>query len=237
MSSIETNDSDANSYDADEWGQYRSLSTLAVVAFVLGLCSAAMFAGPLLVVVPLAAVAAALLALKGISASEGGLSGARLAWWGLAFAIVFGVASFARVQVRDQILQRQADQVGQQWLALAAEGRAEDMLQLMTRAAAEKLTPAVEPGQTMPFFGGILASALIRQDPLVVSLMELREQGENRLPILDASVEIASKPPQAVFRYAVNKADSQHQTCLMVLKRFQAPNSEAIWLVDSWKLE
>jgi len=236
MSSIETNAYEASSYDADQWGQYRSLSTLAVVAFVLGLCSAAMFAGPLLVVVPLAAVATALLALKGIAASEGGLSGARLAWWGLAFAIVFSVASFARVQVRDQILQRQADQLGQQWLALAAEGRAEDMLQLMTRTAAEKLTPAVEPGQAMSFFGGILASALIRQDPLVVSLMELREGGENKLPIIDASIEIASKPPRAVFRYAVSKADPQ-QTCLMVLKRFQAPGQEAVWLVDSWLLE
>ena len=223
-----------NSYDADEWGQYRSLSSMAVVAFVLGLCSVAMFAGPLLVVVPLAAVAAALLALKGIAASGGGLSGARLAWWGLALAILFGAASSARVKVRDVIMQRQADAVAQQWVALAAEGRAEDMLVLMTRAAGDKLTPAVEVGQPMPFFGGILASALMRQDPLVVSLMELKEKGESRFQLLDSSIDATGKPPQAFLRYATS---TKQAPCHFVLKRYQAPDFSAIWLVDSWSLE
>ncbi len=226
-----------NSYDADEWGQYSSLSTLAVVAFVLGLCSAVMFASPLMVVVPLAAVATALVALKGIAASAGGLSGARLAYWGLALAIVFGVASVTRVKVREVILQRQADHVGRQWLSLAAEGRAEEMLQLMSRSAVEKLTPAVEPGQPMPFFAGILASALIRQEPLVVSLMELQEAGKGRYQLSDSSINAAGVLPQAVFRYIAGSAGAEQKTCLMVLKRFRAPNLEAMWMVDSWSLE
>jgi len=227
-----------NSYDADEWGQYRSLSTLAVVSFVLGLCSAVMFASPLMVVVPLAAVATALVALKGIAASAGGLSGARLAHWGLALAIVFGVASVSRAKVRDVILQKQADHVGQQWLSLAAEGRAEEMLQLMTRTAVEKLTPAVEPGQPMPFFAGILASALMRQEPLVVSLMELQETGKsNNYQLKDSSINVASKPPQAVFRYIASNTGSEQKSCLMVLKRFRAADSETMWMVDSWSLE
>ncbi len=228
---------ESNSYDADEWGQYRSLSVLAVVAFVLGLCSIVMFVGPLLVVVPLAAVATALLALKGIAASGGGLSGARLAWWGLALAIVFGVASFSRVKVRDILMQRQADRVGRQWLSMAAEGRAEDMLQLMTRGAVDKLTPAVAPGQPMPFFGGILASALVRQDPLILSLKELQATGDSRLHLQDSSIDVAGNPPQAVFRYVAGKSGSEQQSYLMVLKRYRASGLQAIWLIDSWKLE
>ena len=226
-----------NSYDADEWGQYRSLSSMAVIAFVLGLCSVVMFAGQLLMVVPLAAVAAALLALKGISASEGGLSGARLAWWGLALAIVFGVASVARLQVRDVLMQRQADRVGQQWLSLAAGGSTEGILDLMTQAAAAKLTPAVESGSSMPFLGGILASALIRQDPVVLSLAELKEGGEVSFRINDSSIDATSNPPQAVFRYLAQNADAEQAPYLMVLKRFRAANLEVIWLVDSWSLE
>ena len=224
-----------NSYDADELGQYRSLSSLAVIAFVLGLCSFAMFAGPLLVVVPLAAVAAALLALKGIAASGGGLSGARLAWWGLALATIFCVASFARVKVREILLQRQADSVGQHWLSLAAEGRVEGMMELMTRSAADKLTPAVEPGQPMPFFGGILASALMRQDPLVRSLIELKEAGSARFQLRDSGVDPTGNPPHAVLRYTAIDADQP--ACQLMLKRFRAPKAGAIWLVDSWSLE
>jgi len=231
------------SYDADEWGQYRSLSTLAVVAFVLGLCSVATFAGPLLVVVPLAAVATALLALKGIAASEGGLTGARLARWGLALAILFGVASVVQVEVRDRLLQRQADRVSQQWLSLGAQGRAEGMLQLMTQAAIDKIAPAIESGQPAPFFRGILASALMRQDPLVVRLQELPEADRGGFQLRDTSVSSASKPPQAVFRYVIGGSDvvsgpaTEQQSCLLVLKRFRSADFEVIWLVDSWQLE
>jgi len=230
-------DYNATDYNADEWGQYRSLSTLAVVALVLGLCSVVAFASPLMGVVPLVAAATALLALKGISASEGGLSGARLARWGLALAILFGVASITRGKVAEMILQRQADRVGRQWLSMAAEGRAESMLELMTKDALDKISPAVEAGQPMPFFGEILASALIRQDPLVVELMELRKTGDIRFQLEDSGVIAASNPPQAFLRYATNSANSEPRFGSMVLKRFQASKTEEVWLVDSWEFE
>jgi len=228
---------ESTSYDADEWGQYRSLSTLAVVAFVLGLCSLLAFVSPLMLVVPLAAVATALLALKGIAASEGGLSGAKLARLGLALAILFTVASFARVKIRDVLLQRQADRAGRQWLSLAAQSRSEDMLELMTKAAAGKLLPTNTAQQQTSFFGGIFAIAMMRQDPLVVRLSELRGTGEIRLELKDASIVATGQPPEAFFRYIAGNAESEQQDCLMVLKRFQASDSETIWLIDSWALE
>lgn len=234
----DTRSLDATGYNADELGQYRSLSTQAVIAFVLGICSVATFAGPLLVVVPLAAAATALLALKSIASSEGGLSGARLARWGLALAILFSVAAIARVKVRDTLLQRQADQVGRQWLSLAAEGRTEEMLEMMTKAAIDKVAPASGAAQ-LSFFGNVLGSAILRQDPLVVSLNELQETGQANIQLSDASVTDASMPPQAVFRYTMSGSDRslEQKQCLLVLKRFRTSSINVIWLIDSWKLE
>lgn len=232
---------ETNTYDADEWGQYRSLSTMAVVALVLGICSVVMFASPLMVVVPLAAVAAALLALKSIAASDGGLSGGRLAYWGLALAIVFGVASVSRVQVRDRLLQGQADRVARQWLSLAADGNAEGMLDLMTKSATSKLSPPTDPNSpTMPFLSDILAPAMIRQDPLVLELRELQEAGSPHFQLEDEDVDATIKPPQAFFRYVAKgdaKGGQKQLSCFVVLKRFQTPGRQAIWLVDSWQIE
>ncbi len=236
MSSVEPESFQATSHDADEWGQYRSLSSLAVVAFVLGVGSLLMFVSPLLMVVPLAAVATALLALKGIAASDGGLSGAKLARWGLALAILCSVASYARVKFSDVLMQRQADRVARQWLTLAAEGNAESMLELMSKSAIEKLTPAVAPDQPMPFFGYILASALIRHDPLTLGLAELQsEDGSLRLKLADAGL-LKGSPTQASLRYVANQSKAKPLTCLLALKRFASP-AGSLWLVDSWALE
>jgi len=236
MSSLESESSTANDYDADEWGQYRSLSSLAVVAFLLGISSVLTFVSPLMVVVPLAAVATALLALKGIAASEGGLSGAKLARYGLVLAIVCGVAAFARVKVRDVLLQRQAASVARLWLSLAAEGDAESMLELMSREAVEKLSPAVEPGQPLPFFAKILSSALIRHDPLVLALSELQGGADPfRLKLEEANL-FGGDRNLASLKYVASNTKAQTQGCLLVLKRFVSPTGN-VWLVDSWSLE
>jgi len=237
-----TNDAESGGWsvdgrDADEWGQYRSLSSLAVVAFVLGLCSLLTFVSPLMLVVPLAAVAAALLALKGISASAGSLSGGKLALVGLTLAICFSTASFARLKIRDRILQQQADRVGRQWLALAAQGRSEDMLPLMSKAAVDKLSPTEPAQQPMSFFGDVFAKALLRQDSLVVSLSNLGTADEIRLRLKETGTLAEATPPQAFFHYVAGMAESEQAECSIVLKRFQVGELETAWLVDSWQLE
>ncbi len=236
MSFTENDSSLTSPHDADEWGQYRSLSTLSVIALLLGLCSALAFVSPLMFVVPLAAVAAALLAWKRIVSSDGNLSGSRLACAGLALAVLFASASLARVQFRDRIMRGQADSVAQQWLSFAAKGSAEQMLELMTKEASEKISPAAAPGQPTSFFGGMLASALLRQDPLVVGLKQ-QDGGVPRFRLQDAEVVTESNPPQAVFRYLADTGAEAPQTCLLVLKRYRASKAEYTWLIDSWAVE
>ena len=236
--SADAHGADAQRYDADEWGQYRSLSTLSVIALVLGLCSVVTFASPLMLVFPLAAAAAALLALKGITSSDGNLSGASLARWGLALAIMFGVASFARVQVRDLIVQRQAEGVARQWLSLAVDARSEDMMDLMSREAVEKVSPSADASQAAPsIFGGMLASALMRQDPLVVALSELGEAGEVQFRLTDSEVIAAGNIPRAFLRFSAASNGSEERTFALELKRFRATEEKQVWLVDTWELQ
>jgi len=222
--------SNADGYDADEWGQYRSLSTLAVVALALGLCSSLVLVSPLMMVVPLATVAIACLALKGIAASDGGLSGVRLAQCGLALAILFGVMSVARVQFRDQLLQSQVDQAARRWLSLAALGRPDKMLSLITPAAMQKLTP--EGGPT--FFGSVLASALVRQDPLVVQVANLPSVEPAHLRLAESGVSVAAQPPQALVRYT---SIDEKFSCSLNLSRRVTASGDVNWLIDSWSLQ
>jgi len=235
-------DHGADGYNADEWGQYRSLSSLAVVALVLGVCSLLVFVSPLLMVVPLAAIATALLAIKKIAASDGGLSGAKLARCGLALAILCSAASYARVKLHDAMLQRQADRAAQQWLSLAAEGNVESMLELLSGAAIEKLTPASTPGQPMTFFDKTLASALLRHDSLLLGLSELGTS-QMRLQLAEATISEDAKP-QASLRYVVDSvgntvagnSETEPLACSLVLQCQTFPEGN-VWRVDSWTLE
>lgn len=232
MSSVPT------AYDADELGQYRSLSTSAVISLLLGLCSVVVFASPLLVVVPLAAIALGILALLGIAKSEGGLTGGWLARCGLALAIFFAVGSFARLKVRDFTLLKQADRTAQQWLAHASKGQAEEMLEWTSQVAYQKISPTVEPGTPPSHFSGVLAGALLRNDPYVVSLQQQRESGDLNLAIADELIIAAgTAAPEAFLHYTAVGADADQESYGVKLKRYRLSAEEYIWLVDSWVLD
>ena len=118
--------------DVDELGQYRSLSTLAVMAFLLGLVSMLTFITPSLVVIPLTAMAVAALALTRIHSSAGALTGGWLARTGLVLAIVFAVAAFSRVSLRDHLSIQLAEAAARQWLSAVSTGQTEEALKMMT---------------------------------------------------------------------------------------------------------
>ncbi|MEM8945301.1 MAG: hypothetical protein AAGD11_08970 [Planctomycetota bacterium] len=240
MSTTESVSTDVPSgnYDADELGQYRSLSSLAVVAFVFGLASVITFAAPLLVVVPLTAAALALLALRSIAASDGGLTGSRLALCGLALAIFFAVGAYARVGMRDSILQGQVDRTCRQWLDSASRGQVDQMIEMMTQKAAEKLNPPVAVGDPGSFFSGMLNSALMRQSPIIADVTRLRGDGELRFRIEDTEIYATSKPAQAAMSYSVGSSSSKERlSCSIGLRRLLASGGRRVWMIDSWSVE
>jgi hypothetical protein len=118
---------------------YRAVSGWAIAALLLGLASASAVAGPVLLVVPLAAIAVALVAMRRIGTSEGGLIGRNVALLGLLLAVLFAVAGTTRTLTR------------QIWLQQRGQRFAEGFVQLLQQNkphAAHQLT--VEPGLRKP---------------------------------------------------------------------------------------
>ncbi len=229
-----------NPHDADELGQYQSLSTSAVVALVLGLLSPIAFFSPLLLVMPLLALGVALWALARIKGSGGGLLGTRLAYCGLALAIVCGVASVARSQIRVELLRRQASETAERWLSLLAQGQAEETLALMTRSAVSKLSPSGEGGgpvpvATVPIFEAELRHAQLLRDPLAIALMEMHQRGEETIFQSEGSRVVDLPKPRARLYFKFPNTEAQNP--LFLLSLVKTGRSPAVWLVEAWETE
>ena len=162
--SIGTNLDEPDAATAD----YRSVSGLAVLALAFGLASPAALIAPVLMVVPAAAVGAALLAERGIRTSGGVLAGVALARCGLALALASVGAAVVRGPVRDELLHRQAMPAAERWFSLLAEGRDEEAFSLLSGQGASMLYPAREPGQppTPAEEAKTMALEHLRNDPV-----------------------------------------------------------------------
>lgn len=222
-----------SSYSADELGQYQSLSTSAVVAVVLGLLSSMAFFTPLLLVMPLIAAAVALWAVVRIKRSEGGLLGARLAYCGLALAIVFGVSAVARVQVRILLLRNEASKTAELWMAKLAEGEAIEAMELMTSSAVSNLHSPDETLTMAPIFPEAVINAQFLHDPLVKAL---REGSEKTRVLREARVAHEISQPRVVFIYDTGDPQAEVASFTLSMLKTKGLHSPSIWLIDGWQV-
>ncbi len=106
---------------ADELGDYRAISALAVAGLVLGIASVVALVHPLLWVVPAAAVAVNLAALGRIERFAPSLSGRKAALCGLVAALLFGVGAPTQWFSRRWLVRRDADQFVRVWFDYLAQ--------------------------------------------------------------------------------------------------------------------
>lgn len=223
--------------NADELGQYRSLSTLAVAALVLGICSPLAFVGRLLLAIPLIAIAVAWVALARIRASGNCLTGRPLALAAVVLAVVFGVASLTHVYVRDKLSTRLAGEAAQRWLSLVSADRIDEALEVMTPEALMKLQPP-RPSRDAPRspFKREQAEELLREDALAHAL-EAAQKGEVvRFQIGDEEFFPSDRAPQVGCRFQASGAQAEVVQGNIVLTRQLSPQGEVSWLVNSWGL-
>jgi hypothetical protein len=114
---------------ADEFGDYRAISTLAVASMLVGAASATALIGVPLWIVPLVGILLSCLALRRIDRSTGTLTGRPLALAGLGLALCFGTAALAAHFSSQYLLTRKAQQVAVQWFQTLAQGEPEVALQ------------------------------------------------------------------------------------------------------------
>lgn len=124
--------------DDETLAQYASVSRTAVLAVMLGLVSALVLIHPILLVVPLAAIATAVVALRQIATSEGRLLGTWPATAGLCLAALFLGWGLSRQITREGELSRQAQVFANGWLELTRQGKLQRAHQF-TLASASRL--------------------------------------------------------------------------------------------------
>jgi len=225
--------------------EYRSLSGLSVVALLLGLASPLALLSPILVIVPLACVAVALLALAKIANSGSGLTGAALARSGLVLAIVFGVALPVRALVRNELLIRQVDPVARDWMAQLAEERFDVATDRLTVAARARLQPPSEtpptPATPPPTLSETIAA--LQNDALPLALSGLAEHGELNYVHYGTAISQGRNDYGVRVEYSVSRADQADTEggALIVnieLTRLQrARSADAGWQINSWQFE
>jgi hypothetical protein len=118
--------------DVAHLSAYHTASPLAVASLLLGLLSPVCGLGPMLLMVPLAGVAAAIAALRQIAASDGALFGRRAALIGLVLSVAFGFASAGHALATRQLRISQANELGRQWIAQLLHGDTKKAFRQMT---------------------------------------------------------------------------------------------------------
>jgi hypothetical protein len=219
---------------------FQSLSPLAALSLILGLSSAAALSSPLLLVIPAAAAGLAVLALAKIGASDGALTGARLARWGLAIALACAAATLVRDPVRNRLMQRQAADAARRWFTLIAEGRLGESRALLAPQALASLGPAKgEPGSPPPAPEAVESVTLenLRRDKLVQKLSGWKtpltatiEAGTAQSPVFDGPRTMSA----ATFRVA--PADGE-DSCRVQMNFARAPyfeNEGEPWRIERW---
>lgn len=219
--------------------QYRSISTLAVVALLLGLLSIAAFAAPLLLIVPLAACCVAFAALVAIGRSADRLAGRRLAYAGLFLAIACGVGAVVRIEFRTRLLQDQASEAVEAWVDLLADRQWEAAVARLSGRGKGTLHPPTSPGEPPPPMAEVREHMTreMESTPLAERLADAQS------PLQVRFVKPLSPP---IYRgrnvtlqnlYEVRAAESDAEPFRMTVQLTRAPTFEEDGLsvrIDDW---
>ena len=111
--------------EPQEIEQYRSVSALAIAAFLLGLISVSALAHPGAWVIPVAAVICGLVAQIRVTRRPDTLTGRQLAVIGMGLGLFFGCWGVSRYASYNWALTREARSFAEQWIAAVRDGELE----------------------------------------------------------------------------------------------------------------
>ncbi len=120
--------------DEDLLRDYRSISAIAVVGFLLSLASPLVFVRPILIFIPLLAGSLCAAAISRISRSDGRLIGKTVAVLGLCCVSICVAALPSFVLVRNSLFNQHAEPVAQQWFDWLRQGSPQKALQMTVPA-------------------------------------------------------------------------------------------------------
>lgn len=221
--------------------QYRSISSLAVVALLLGALSILALTAPLLLVVPLAACCVAFAAVAAIARAPERLAGTRLAYAGLFLAIAFGVAAVVRIELRTRLLENQAAEAVEDWVDLIATSQWEAAIARLSGRGKEKLHPPTTPGEPPPPMVEVHAyrTRELASSPLAQRLTELPTPVVVRLLKSTTPPTFRGRNVTVQSVYEVSSDDSGDDPFRMTVQLTRAPVFEEEGLslrIDDWAI-
>jgi hypothetical protein len=226
-----------HSDDPPEVSEYRTMSALAIVAFVFGLASPLCFWAPLLMAIPLFGAAFAIVALRRIAASEGALAGRGLALVALALCLVSATASISHDRVTRHLRSNQAEKVARRWIGLLLAGKAQEAFQLTVDGTRPPSPPA--PGMPPPTETPL---ETFTKHPLVKSINAAGAAAEVRFDGMSAYSPLSSSQMVVQQEYSITpagEAGSQTGSPINIILNVQrsrlAGESGLRWLILSFR--
>lgn len=212
------------------------MSILSLVGLALGVVSPLALFAPLLLVLPITAIAVCLLSLRRIALSEGTLVGRGATLFGLAFAIASISAVITRSELTQELLSRQARVTALAWIETLQAGDAEKAFKMTTTG---RQGPPPEPPGAPGDEPGKSPLDSFRNNPVVHFLLD-RAAGAAVKYVGDSGFDLASGSDarvQQVFTVSA-KSDSsaaQGTSIEIVLLRDSGATETSEWLVSAYR--
>ena len=228
--------SDSELHNADELENYRSLSSLSVLALCVGMASPLALAAPIWAAVPVAAIALAGLALAKIHYSGEALTGSLLAKIALILGVVFLLAPVTHGYVRETSTIGQAREVAERWLNAITSQEWNEAGGMVIPSKLYQITPRPggpkEPNPNFTIEDGI---AFLPQETFM-KLLASQASLEAFTPEENGStLQWKPKSPEVGFRFRFFHLEDE-QTCSVVLSRQKLSTGKLSWVVKDWQV-
>lgn len=224
-------------HSADELGQYRSLSPLAVLALLLGLAAPLVLTTPVLSIIPVAGIAVAIIALVKIHTAEGSLTGSFMAKAGLALCVCSLMLPQAKNYIRDSLALESSSAVAEQWIANICEGKEEVSALMVLPKTLYDIT--IQPSSRNPPGNQIYSIedgiAKFKKD---FEVAEIAKQENSESFTLDPAMTIyvwKAKSPEVLLHYNFTEEGKKTPNlCKILLERRPTEQGTDLWFVKRW---
>ena len=224
---------------ADEFGaEYRSLSTMAVVALLLGLASTAVFAAPVLLILPVVALMVSVVALRAIAAKPDVLTGRTLAVIGLLLATVSLAGSLTRDSLYARWMSHQARPAAEAWIDLVAAGDVDGSFYLTMGAGDRELYRRATQGEADPKVAGQMQQTkeAYDTDPAVERLSKLGSGVQARWVSDGPMKQVRPRQVRLLLNYVVTSAAGETCRVALLMERLAPRGVPAEWHVAQQQL-
>ena len=151
--------------------------------------------------------------------------------------MVFTVAAFTRVYVRNSLSIGLAEEASRKWLEVVSAGRLDEALEMMSRSALMRLQPSPLGSKAPPApFDSEMAVDILREDPLLHAVQSASKEPSTQFRFAEGQFFWISRDPQVSCRFEAAGGHVEQLEFSLVLTRRLSPQNDVVWLVDSWTL-